>query len=120
MGTVEVALILAAAGQVEPARAMFTAVEPEIEALVTEEIVPVVGARLGGVYAALGDSAHADTWFAGPAPGLEPDRRPDLVRHWGEVYGDQYTHMYERLLQRAEAVADNDRAVRPTPPTSRS
>ncbi|MFF0268519.1 hypothetical protein [Kribbella sp. NPDC004536] len=79
-GTADVALILAAAGRPNDARAVFTVTEAEIDSVLDEYNVPLIASSLGGAYTALGDTARGDAWFARARAAIEPETNPGQHR----------------------------------------
>ncbi|MGZ0146262.1 hypothetical protein ACXJJ3_04275 [Kribbella sp. WER1] len=75
-GTADVALILAASGRYDDARAVFTITDAEIDAVLDDYTVPFLAASLGGAYTALGDTARGDAWFARARAAIEPENNP--------------------------------------------
>ncbi|MEV6965904.1 WD40 repeat domain-containing protein [Hamadaea sp. NPDC051192] len=72
-GCADVAMILAAAGQADQARQIFSFTEQEVEDELDRHNVAFVASAVGGAYAALGDTARADAWFDRARAAIEPE-----------------------------------------------
>ncbi|WP_130386184.1 WD40 repeat domain-containing protein [Kribbella sp. VKM Ac-2569] len=79
-GTADVALILAAAGRLDEARAVFTLTDTDIDAVLDEYNVAFIASSIGGAYTALGDAARGDAWFARARAAIEPETNPGQHR----------------------------------------
>ncbi|MFC4008157.1 hypothetical protein ACFOY2_13065 [Nonomuraea purpurea] len=74
-GQADVALILAATGRHDEARAFLAPAEAEVEAVLDEYNVAFVASSMAGAYAALGD-VEAEAWFDRARAAIEPETNP--------------------------------------------
>jgi WD40 repeat protein len=71
-GRAEVAMITAAAGRIDAARAFFDSAEADVEAVLNAYNVALVASSVAGAYAALGDP-RANAWFDRARAAIEPE-----------------------------------------------
>ncbi|MEV4106304.1 WD40 repeat domain-containing protein [Nonomuraea sp. NPDC049695] len=75
-GHADVALILAAAGNVDDAHEFFRPVESMAEAVIDEYNTAFVASSVAGALAALGDTARGEAWFARAREAIDPETNP--------------------------------------------